>query len=152
MMSMMPFKPPQLADWCRRDALTGDASPRRYSRLWAADGRTAILVEYPTAIRNRLADDLDVLSWCRRRGMNVPEILWCDLPSGRAVLSDLGSDDAEAALEAAAPDDRRRLVEAMLQPLEILAGWAVEDLESAARSTPIALGTCGIRAVVRPPP
>ncbi len=128
MMSMTTYRPLQLADWCRRDPLTGDASPRRYSRLWAADDQTAILVEYPEAIRNRLADDLEVLSWCRGRGLNVPEILGCDLPRGLAVLSDLGSDDAEAAIEAAAPDDRRRLVEEMLRPLEILAGCAVEDL------------------------
>ena len=128
MMSMTTSRPLQLADWSRRDALTGDASPRRYSRLWTTDDQTAILVEYPAAIRNRLADDLEVLSWCRGRGLDVPEILGCDLPSGLAVLSDLGSADAEATLEATAPDDRRRLVEEMLQPLEILAGCAVEDL------------------------
>ena len=91
MMSTTAFSPLELANWRRRDALTGDASPRRYSRLWAADDRTAILVEYPTAIRSRLADDLDVLGWCRRRGLNVPEVLGCDLPTGVAVLSDLGS-------------------------------------------------------------
>ncbi len=128
MMPMTTFKPPQFADWARRDALTGDASPRRYSRLWAADGRTAILVEYPAAIRNRLTDDLEVLSWCLRRGLNVPEILGCDPPAGQAVLSDLGREDAEAAFEAAAPDDRRRLVEEILKPLEILSGCAVEEL------------------------
>ena len=61
MVSMTTSKPLQLADWCRRDALTGDASPRRYSRLWAADDRSAILVEYPAGIRSRLADDLEVL-------------------------------------------------------------------------------------------
>ena len=128
MMSMTTSRPPQLADWCRRDALTGDASPRRYSRLWAPDHRTAILVEYPAGFRNRLADDLEVLSWCRRRGLNVPEVLGCDLQTGRAVLSDFGCDDAEAALEAAPRDDRRRLVEKMLQPLEVLAGCAVDEL------------------------
>jgi len=128
MVTMTTSKPLQLADWCRKDALTGDASPRRYSRLWAADDRSAILVEYPAGIRSRLADDLEVLSWCGRRGLNVPEILGCDLPTGRAVLSDLGSGDAEAALEAAARGDRRSLVEDMLQPLEILAGCAVNEL------------------------
>ncbi len=128
MISTTTSRPLQLADWCRSEALTGDASPRRYSRLWAADDRTAILVEYPEGVRNRLADDLEVLSWCGRRGLNVPEILGCDLPTGRAVLSDLGSDDAETALEAAAGDDRRRLVEEMLQPLEVLAGCALDEL------------------------
>lgn len=128
MILSMTSKPLKLADWCRRDALTGDASPRRYSRLWAADDRTAILVEYPQGIRSQLADDLEVLSWCGRRGLNVPEVLECDLPTGRAVLSDLGSDDGETALEAAARDERPRLIEEMLQPLEVLAGCAVDEL------------------------
>lgn len=127
-MSRPDSRPLQLANWCRRDALTGDASPRRYSRLWAPDDRTAILVEYPAGISNRLAEDLAVLSWCRRKGLNVPEILGCDLPTGRAVLSDLGNDDAEATLEAAARDDHRKLVEEMLQPLEVLANCVVDEL------------------------
>lgn len=121
-------EPLQPAAWSRTESLTGDASPRRYSRLWAADGRTAILVEYPAAIRSRLADDLDVLRWCRRRGLHVPETVACDLATGRAVLSDLGSVDAEAALEATTIDDRRDLVEAMLHPLEVLAGCSIEEL------------------------
>lgn len=128
MMSHPTSQPLQLTDWSRADALTGDASPRRYSRLWAPDGRRAILVEYPAAIRNRLPDDLEVLSWCRRRGLNVPDILACDLPKGRAVLSDLGSDDGEAALEATAVRDRQDLVEAMLEPLDVLAGCSIDEL------------------------
>jgi len=121
-------RPLQLDDWCRRETLTGDASPRRYTRLWAADDRTAILVEYPADIRNRLAHDLEVLSWCSRRGLNVPQTLGSDLPTGRAVLTDFGSQDAESALEAAATDDHGRLIASMLQPLEILAGCAVGEL------------------------
>ncbi len=39
--------PLQLAEWCRSEPVTGDASPRRYRRLHKPDGQTAILVEYP---------------------------------------------------------------------------------------------------------
>lgn len=127
-MSHRTFEPLKLADWSRTEALTGDASPRRYSRLWAPDGRTAILVEYPSAIRSRLSVDLDVLNWCRRRGLRVPKTVACDLAQGRAVLTDLGRIDAEAALEAMAIDDRRNLVKAMLQPLEVLAGCPIDEL------------------------
>jgi N-acetylmuramate 1-kinase len=121
-------KPLEFSEWCRTEALTGDASPRRYSRLWRPDGQTAILVEYPAPVRSLLEGDLDVLSWCRRRGLRVPTILAWDRQTGRAVLSDLGGEDAEALLERTPVDDRRGLVEEMLQPLEVLAGCEIADL------------------------
>jgi aminoglycoside/choline kinase family phosphotransferase len=128
MTSQPTSTPLHLSDWHRVDALTGDASPRRYSRLVRPDGQTAILVEYPPSIRNQLAGDLEVFSWCRRRGLRVPEILARDLPAGRALLEDLGIDDAEATLERTPAACRRNLVEEMLRPLEILAGCGPDEL------------------------
>ncbi|MEX1309683.1 MAG: phosphotransferase [Candidatus Sulfomarinibacteraceae bacterium] len=106
--------------WDRIDALAGDASVRRYSRLSRA-GRTAILVEYPESVRDRLARDLDVLSWCRDRGIRVPDVVAVDLSGGRAILEDLGTDDAETALGRMSPAERSAFVERALRPLERLA-------------------------------
>ena len=123
-------QPLLLSEWCRSEALTGDASSRRYSRLWKPGGETAILVEYPKTIRHQLPRDLEVFSWCRQRGLNVPDLLASDLETGRAVLEDLGSTDAEATLEGTPSDKRRALLERMLRPLEILAMCKPDDLPS----------------------
>lgn len=113
--------------WDRTEALTGDASTRRYSRL-SRSGRTAIQVEYPESVRFQFERDLEVLAWCRDRGIRVPDLLAVDLAGGRAILEDLGADDAEAALEAAPPNDRSALWERTLEPLKQLAKIDPVDL------------------------
>ncbi|MCU0303122.1 MAG: phosphotransferase [Thermoanaerobaculales bacterium] len=113
--------PHPLPIWRRIEPLTGDASDRRYSRLRSAEGRTAILVEYPRAAGDRLVRDLEVLAWCRDRGLRVPDELARDPAAGRAVLEDLGPDDAEHALGSASSDRRPDLVGRLLEPLAILA-------------------------------
>jgi aminoglycoside/choline kinase family phosphotransferase len=120
--------PLELADWCRSEPVTGDASPRRYRRLHKTDGQTAILVEYPEPIRHQLVADLEVFSWCRRRGLRVPALLAEDAGAGRALLEDLGSTDAEAAFTATPHDLRPALFERLLGPLEILATCRPDDL------------------------
>jgi len=125
----MPISlPSRLAEWRRAEFLTGDASPRRYSRLRKADGRTAILVEYPLAVRSQLQRDLEVFSWCRGRGLKVPDLLLGDLKTGWALLEDLGSADAEITLEITSAGERRSIFERMLEPLEVLARCEPEDL------------------------
>lgn len=126
-------KPPissmfELSEFPRGEPLTGDASLRRYSRLWKTDGGTAILVEYPTPIRDQLHRDLEVFSWCRQRGLRVPGILGRDLENGRALLEDFGPEDAEVTLDATPPQRRLKLVESMLTPLEVLAGCDPDEL------------------------
>lgn len=128
MISIPTCHPLPLAEWRRAEPLTGDASPRRYSRLWNAAGRSAILVEYPRAVRSQLRRDLEVFSWCRERGLEVPELFLADFETGRALLEDLGPRDVEAILEATAPRERRSLLERLLDPLEILAGCDPADL------------------------
>ena len=129
------MKPPStpalfsLSSWDRIRALTGDASARGYSRLWK-DGRTAILVEYPKAVRLQLERDLEVFAWCRDLGIRVPDLQAVDLAGGRAILEDLGVDDAEIALEATRPEARPALLERMLEPLEQLAKVNPVDLPS----------------------
>lgn len=119
---------PELIGWHRAEPLTGDASLRRYSRLWTSDGRTGVLVEYPPTIRAQLQRDLEVLKWCRRRGLNVPDLLLDACDTGRAVLSDLGATDAAGVLAMTPEGSRRPLLELMLEPLLILARCATEEL------------------------
>jgi aminoglycoside/choline kinase family phosphotransferase len=120
--------PLELSEWRWSEAVAGDASLRRYSRLARPDGRTAILVEYPESMRRRFATDLDVLSWCRHRGLRVPELMASDPDRGRALLEDLGRKDAEAAFVHTPPDRRPALLERLLGPLEILARCRPDDL------------------------
>jgi aminoglycoside/choline kinase family phosphotransferase len=110
-----------LRDWSRVEPLTGDASQRRYSRIWAFTGATAILVEYPRVVRDQLARDLDVLSWCRDRGLPVPSLLASDLSGGRAMLEDFGDTDAEVVISETSPADRGRWFGVLLGPLVTLA-------------------------------
>jgi len=117
-----------LDGWCRRTPLAGDASARRYSRLWNADGASAVLVEYPPSLRHQLARDLEVSEWCRRRGLRVATVLASDPAAGVALLEDLGEGDAEAVLAASPPASRRAQLERLLEPLCVLAAIAPEEL------------------------
>ncbi len=114
--------------WVRESALVGDASSRRYSRLWDADGHSAVVVRYPSGVRERLALDLEVRSWCEERGLRVPHLLATELEEGWAVLEDFGEDDAEQQLAAAAPEARLALALAAIGPLTALSEIPPEEL------------------------
>jgi aminoglycoside/choline kinase family phosphotransferase len=101
--------------------LAGDASTRIYRRLWLADGSTAVLVEYPASSRRELARDLEILRWCRQRHLAVPRVLDTELAHGRALLEDLGTIDAETALEELPTHRRPEFVTHLVTPLEHLA-------------------------------
>jgi N-acetylmuramate 1-kinase len=118
----------RLAAWCRRAPIAGDASARRYTRLWDAAGTSAVLVEYPRPIRCQLRRDLEVSAWCRRRGLRVPAVLGHDLEQGWALVEDLGDVDGEAALAATPTGARRALLESWLEPLEVLAACPPGEL------------------------
>jgi aminoglycoside/choline kinase family phosphotransferase len=118
----------RLDEWCRRAPLAGDASARRYSRLWKEDGASFVMVEYPAAIRHELDRDLRVNAWCRQQGLRVAAVVGCEVADGRALLEDLGDIDGEAALIAALPGQRRAILTGMLMPLQVLASCAPEDL------------------------
>ena len=127
-----PSNPEPLRSFCWRrvEPLAGDASQRRYSRVWGAEGRRAILVEYPTGVRHELERDLEVLAWCRSRGVRVPEVLAAEIGVGRALLEDLGTFDAEEALEGVSGIHRIELLDRLLEPLEILAAIDLDELPS----------------------
>lgn len=104
-------------DGARREALAGDASTRRYERLYL-DGRTAILMDAPRSAESgpcppeadeatrlqlgwnaisRLAASrveafLAVGTHLRDIGLSAPEVIAADAPAGFALLEDLGDD------------------------------------------------------------
>ena len=70
--------------------LAGDVSPRRYERLTAADGSTAVLALYPAEVRGtcvRFARSTAILAGA---GVPVPRVLAADCDRGWMLLQDLG--------------------------------------------------------------
>jgi aminoglycoside/choline kinase family phosphotransferase len=70
--------------------LAGDVSPRRYERLTATDGATAILAIYPADLRTacvRFARSTAILAGA---GVPVPRVLAADCERGWMLLQDLG--------------------------------------------------------------
>jgi aminoglycoside/choline kinase family phosphotransferase len=115
--------------WVRREALAGDASTRRYWRLWNREGRTAVLAHYPPDAAASIRRDLAVLRWFDRIGIRVPAVLDHGLESGWLVVEDLGPDDAEATLEITPEHLRLDLMLPTLDPLATLAGFDPTGLE-----------------------
>jgi len=118
-----PLPPP----WIRKEAIRGDASSRSYSRLWSADGNSAILVDYTPAEQSLLSRDLEIRSWCARH-LRVPSLFSSDIDAGWAILEDFGADDAEGALGLASADHLLELVTTLLNPLITLAALDPRDL------------------------
>jgi hypothetical protein len=70
--------------------LAGDVSPRRYERLTAADGSTAVLALYPADLRaacHRFARSTEILAGAE---VPVPRVLAADCERGWMLLEDLG--------------------------------------------------------------
>jgi aminoglycoside/choline kinase family phosphotransferase len=114
--------------WVRESELVGDASSRRYARLWDELGQSAVVVRYPSTVRARLALDLEVRSWCEGHALRVPALLSADLEEGWAVLEDFGEDDAERQLAAAGPEARLELALLAIDPLAALADISPQEL------------------------
>jgi aminoglycoside/choline kinase family phosphotransferase len=114
--------------WIREQTLLGDASSRRYARLWDRHDRTAMLTFYPKSVRGQVSRDLEVRAWCAENGLRVPALLDHDLGEGWAVLEDFGTDDGESALEDAPPGDREELGLQFIAPLVTLAGLQATNL------------------------
>ena len=114
--------------WGREQELVGDASCRRYSRIWDRRGRTAIFARYPVTVRSQMVRDLDVRAWCEAKGLRVPALLDHDLDRGWVIVEDFGSDDAEATLEKTPAGRRQALTRRLLSPLASLAAFLPNDL------------------------
>ncbi len=70
--------------------LAGDVSPRRYARLAAEDGTTAILATYTEDIREICPRFLRTSALLEEAGVRVPRILASDCAQGWMLLEDLG--------------------------------------------------------------
>jgi len=114
--------------WVREQTLLGDASSRRYARLWDRNDRTALLTVYPRSVRGQMSRDLEVRAWCATHGLRVPSLLDDNLGEGWAVLEDFGPDDAEISLEKAPPDVRAELGLKFIVPLVTLAKFQPTNL------------------------
>jgi aminoglycoside/choline kinase family phosphotransferase len=114
--------------WVRETGLAGDASHRRYSRIWDSNDRTAILARYPHTVRGQLARDLEARKWCVAHGLRVPALLDSDLDAGWVVFEDFGPDDAEISLEKTAAAERSALARRLCGPLATLAKLRPSDL------------------------
>ena len=114
--------------WVREVPLAGDASTRRYSRLWDSSGATAIMVRYPEDVRGQIVRDLETRLWCERHGVRVPALFTHPSGSDWAVLEDLGPADAERTLMAAPTGDRFTMILRTLEPMAALAGLATSEL------------------------
>jgi len=114
--------------WIREQALLGDASSRRYARLWDRHDRTALLSFYPKSVRGQMSRDLEVRAWCGAHGLRVPFLLDHDLGEGWAILEDFGPDDAECALVDAPPSVRGELGLQFIAPLVTLARFQPTNL------------------------
>ena len=114
--------------WRREQELVGDASCRRYARIWDDSDGTAILARYPPTVRSQMERDLEVRFWCEAKGLRVPALLDHDLDGGWVVLEDFGPDDAETTLEKSTPQGRQALTRQLLSPLARLAEFLPTDL------------------------
>lgn len=96
------------AGWgsARREAITGDASFRRYERLQLGE-RRAVLMDAPgfkedpsranesaymqnAALAVNIAPFVAIDDWLRGLGLGAPEIFSCDIENGLLLLEDLG--------------------------------------------------------------
>ncbi|HUE47232.1 MAG TPA: tRNA (adenosine(37)-N6)-threonylcarbamoyltransferase complex ATPase subunit type 1 TsaE [Aestuariivirgaceae bacterium] len=132
----------QWAD-ARRLHLNGDASIRRYERLVAGEGRTAVLMDMPArpdgpAIRNgrsysaiaHLAEDCSAVvavnAGLRDAGLSAPELYAADLKQGFLIIEDFG-DELYGRMLA----DGEDVSEAMAAAVDLLAYVAERDWPAA---------------------
>ena len=113
-----PMIPPESADeflascgWAgaRIEPLAGDASFRRYFRIFQNDGRQAVLMDAPPPHEDP-RPFISVAEWLVSVGLSAPEILARDLTRGLLLLDDFGDDRLRETLDDA-PDRERELYE-----------------------------------------
>ncbi len=128
----------------RRRSLPGDASTRRYERLFPASGPSLILMDQPPTVestpcpplateKERAALGYNALArlaagrieafvacagWLRNLGLSAPEVIASDPAMGLAVLEDLGDDLYAPLIEAGM--DETPLYEGAVEALAVL--------------------------------
>jgi len=126
--------PPESADdflagcgWAgaRIEPLAGDASFRRYFRVFLDDGRQAVLMDAPPPHEDP-RPFISVAEWLLSVGLSAPEILARDLERGLLLLDDFGNDRLRETLDEA-PDRERELYEVATDVLVHLHAHAPMD-------------------------
>lgn len=82
----------QSAGWAR-SALAGDASTRRYERLCAPSGETAILMDDSLAPPENIEKFAYIATALRDAGLAAPQIYHTSAADGLMILEDLGEND-----------------------------------------------------------
>ncbi len=70
--------------------LAGDASNRRYDRLIAKDGQSAVLMDAPPEKGEDVRPFVRIARYLKELGLSAPEILYQDASAGFLLLEDLG--------------------------------------------------------------
>ena len=110
-------------DWrnAKRTPLAGDASLRRYERLFnEATGRHAIVMDAPPEKGEDVRPFLKVAAYLRDNGLAAPEIYDADKDAGFLVLEDFGHDLFDVVCDAS-PDKEHDLYAAAVDVLVVLA-------------------------------
>lgn len=83
----------------KRNTIAGDASNRRYDRLTAANGETAVLMDAPPDKGEDIQPFTDIADYLLRSGLSAPRIFAQDAVNGFLILEDLGDDIYARVLE-----------------------------------------------------
>lgn len=120
------------AGWgsARRKLLAGDASNRRYDRLTAGDGTSAVFMDAPADRGEDVRPFIRIARYLAEHGLSAPQILHQDEERGFLLIEDLG-DEIFARLMAADA--------AQTAPLYAAATDVLIDLH---RAEPLALPVC----------
>jgi aminoglycoside/choline kinase family phosphotransferase len=81
----------QQSDWkgARVTPLAGDASNRKYDRLYTAD-KSLILMDAAPELGEKIIPFIALTGWLREQGLNAPEIFSFDIQNGFMLLEDFG--------------------------------------------------------------
>lgn len=125
-------------DHASRTVVAGDASNRRYDRLTAPDGETAILMDAPPDKGENVRPFVRIATYLRGLNLSAPAILAEDAQHGFLLLEDLGDalfdrvvaaqPETEEALYASAVDVLIQLHSAAPPPLAAYDGAAMTEL------------------------
>ncbi|MCF2871500.1 phosphotransferase [Octadecabacter sp. G9-8] len=105
-------------DWANwhRNAMTGDASARRYERLTNGHGMNVILMDAPPDTCGSQSRFVEIAKHLRGLGLAAPQILDWDDGLGLMILEDLGEADFAKHLKSS-PTEERELYEAAVDTL-----------------------------------
>jgi N-acetylmuramate 1-kinase len=123
----------ELYPGARDQTLAGDASTRRFYRLFLPEGGTRVVMDYGAPFEGE-TDDVRLTRIFEQAMLPVPR-LFCSLPeAGALVLEDLGDATLESALVRAASGDRPTRNELLHAAVRLAADIATRGTDALVRS------------------